>query len=129
MARDLRERILRAPLGMKLRPQDTAQDAQRRHLGVFQDGVLIGCCSLLWEGDGTARIKQMAVDQEHQRRGTGRLLMQAAEMRAREYGCSRMVLAARVVAQPFYETLGYHTIGDVFVEVKLPHIEMEKSLH
>lgn len=37
-------------------------------------------------------------------------------------------LHAQLPAVPFYERFGFHTVGDIFEEAKIPHILMEMSL-
>jgi predicted GNAT family N-acyltransferase len=39
-----------------------------------------------------------------------------------------MVLHARETAVPFYNALGYNSVGAQFEEVGIPHFRMEKAL-
>ncbi len=39
-----------------------------------------------------------------------------------------MKMHARLYARGFYERLGYRAASDIFTEVTIPHIEMEKML-
>lgn len=123
----LRERVLRQPLGIALRPEDVAEDALRQHFGALWEQTLVGTVSLAVQG-AAGRIKQMAVHPEHQQQGIGQLLLAAAEDAARQQGMRRMVLHARETARGFYERLGYTAFGEAFTEVALPHIAMEKAL-
>jgi GNAT superfamily N-acetyltransferase len=60
-----------------------------------------------------AEIGGLVVDEEHQGRGTGRLLMQEVERWAREHGCETVYVRSNVVRQGahrFYEQIGYSNI-------------------
>jgi ribosomal protein S18 acetylase RimI-like enzyme len=70
----------------------------------------------------------MAVNSGLQGKGIGRVLMTFAENVARDRGMRRMVMHARKSAIGFYEKLGYRTCSDEFLEVTIPHYEMEKAL-
>lgn len=123
----LRERVLRAPLGMVMRPEDVTQDASRLHIGALWEKTLVGTVSLATEG-AVGRIKQMAVHPDEQQQGIGLRLMAEAEAHARHHGLQRMVLHARETAVGFYERLGYRAVGETFTEIGMPHRTMEKSL-
>jgi predicted GNAT family N-acyltransferase len=79
-------------------------------------------------GPGEAKIRQMAVAAAAQGRGVGRQLMTAMEVQLRQRGIRHVGLHARVSAAEFYRRLGYHSVGETFVEVGLPHVQMEKRL-
>lgn len=60
-------------------------------------------------------INYLAVAPEHQRKGTGRLMMQEAERLLLEAGCPKINLLVRTTnseAIEFYQHLGY-TVDDV----------------
>lgn len=65
-------------------------------------------------GDGTAELKRMRVDPDHQRRGFGRAILDALSERARELGYVEFVLdttPGQTGAQRFFETNGFRQIG------------------
>jgi N-acetylglutamate synthase-like GNAT family acetyltransferase len=127
--KDLRNRILRLPLGRNLSEEDIRGEDRQVHLIAADDqGRLIGCVLLLPAGDGTARIRQMAVDEEHQRRGIGRELMRRMERIAGGMGIRKLTLRARLTAEDFYSKLGYRGVDGTFSEVGIPHRLMEKDL-
>jgi N-acetylglutamate synthase-like GNAT family acetyltransferase len=127
--KDLRNRILRLPLGRVLSEEDTQGEDRQVHLVAIDDlGRVIGCVLLLPAGNGTARVRQMAVEDAYQRRGIGRELMGRIETVACEMGIRKVTLRARITAEGFYEKLGYRAVSGTFSEVGVPHRMMEKSL-
>jgi predicted GNAT family N-acyltransferase len=127
--KDLRNRVLRLPLGRVLSGEDTRGEDRQIHLiAVDEQDRVIGCVLLLPAGDGTARVRQMAVEEAYQRRGIGRELMRRMETVAGGMGLRKLTLHARETAVNFYEKLGYRGVAGTFREVGIPHRLMEKDL-
>jgi GNAT superfamily N-acetyltransferase len=124
----LRYAVLRAPLGLTLGPEERREEAALVHLGAFEAERLVGCLMLHDQGDGSVRMRQVAVAEDRQRAGIGRALVAFSERRAKELGFRQMVLHAREPAVPFYSQLCYETFGEPFVEVTIPHRAMRKTL-
>lgn len=55
--------------------------------------------------------------------------MQALEEAARANNLGQLWFHAQVSAVPFYRSLGYHVVGEEFVEADIPHLSMKKSLN
>ena len=125
---NLRRAVLRTPIGLDFTYTQLAAEAGDIHLAAFADGELIGTVLVSPYDDQTMKLRQMAVDDAVQGQGVGAQLLAAAEAEARADGKTRITLAARVTAQPFYARNGYMAVGDVFEEVTLPHIAMQKTL-
>jgi predicted GNAT family N-acyltransferase len=124
----LRSHVLRQPLGLYPGPEERAAEATLRHLGAFEGDRLVACLMLEDKGDGCVKMRQVAVDFEHQRRGVGTSLVEHSERIAREAGFREMVLNARETAVPFYERRGYAKHGEPFIEVTVRHFAMSKPL-
>jgi len=125
----LRNRALRVPLGLTLSDADIAGEERQTHLVALDDaGAVVACVLLVIPGDGTAHIRQMAVEERFRNRKIGAGLIAYAEQTARGMGIRKIRMHARVYAHGFYERLGYRAVGDEFIEVTIPHIEMEKAL-
>lgn len=97
-------------------------DAEATHLGIRRDGRVVACSSWLQrpsplEPDAAAtQLRGMAVAEHLQGVGVGRTLLRAGLARAASLG-SRLVWArARDTAIPFYETNGFDTVGEPFVD-------------
>jgi GNAT superfamily N-acetyltransferase len=97
-------------------------------IAAFEDDRMLGCCMLVEEKPGVARLRQMAVLNDLQGKGIGRALMNFAENIARDRGFKTICMHARANAVGFYEKVGYRVSGDQFMEVTIPHFLMEKQL-
>ena len=128
-ARELREKVLRAPLGLSLSADDLRDEDQQLHFALFTaNGELVGCVIVVPASDGQARIRQMAVAPAYQRQGLASKMMLELEKNLSARGFRLLSLHARRSAVGFYEKLGYHSTGSEFIEVTLPHLKMFKRL-
>ena len=127
-ALELRDAVLRRPLGRQLSAKDTECDETACHLVCCLDERLVACLVLIPLAGGDVRMRQVAVAPDAQRRGIGTALVNYAEALARERGFRRMVLNARESAVPFYEKSGYSQCGPRVDILTIPHWEMEKRL-
>ena len=125
---DLRFQLLRKPLGLDYTAEDLEKEKDDILIGIFDEYLLEGCCILTKIAPQTVKLRQMAVNSGLQGKGIGRVLMTFAENVARDRGMRRMVMHARKSAVGFYEKLGYGVCSDEFLEVTIPHYEMEKAL-
>ena len=125
----LRDRVLRAPLGLQFAPADLAEEYAQIHLGVY-DGSwqLLGGLVLIPANNGVWKMRQVAVLPEMQAKGIGRVLVSHAEALARAKGCRRIVLHARRAVVSFYKKSGYRPIGRPFTEIGIPHQKMGKDI-
>ena len=110
---ELRNKVLRIPLGRSLYDEDLSSESQQMHFGIFDErNNLVASVIAVNISSTQARIRQMAVDTEYQGKGYGRV---------------HFFMHARMSAVGFYEKLGYARVGQEFMEVGLPHVKMEKS--
>jgi len=127
-AKQLRDDVLRKPLGMRLSPKDIEGEESQWHMVAMADGAVEATLSLKPLPHAIMKFRQLVVDTNIQGSGLGRMMMEAGEALAKERGCTHAELHARVYAQPFYEKLGYLPTGEVFLEVGIPHIKMTKAI-
>lgn len=128
-ALDLRERVLRRPLGIPLRDVDTADDSNEELFCALNGEHVIACLQLKPIDAATMKLRQMAVEPAFQKHGIGSALVRFAEDWARASGIATVVLDARADVTAFYEKLGYSTLGEPFVSVGIAHRGMVKALH
>ncbi|WP_153795782.1 GNAT family N-acetyltransferase [Foetidibacter luteolus] len=125
---DLRLQMLRKPLNLSFTEEELEKEKNDILIGCFDDDRMEGCCLLTQTEPGVVRLRQMAVISGLQGKGLGRALMQFAENVARDMGYKKITMHARKTALGFYEKLGYRACGDEFIEVTVPHYEMQKDL-
>lgn len=124
----MREDILRKPLGLNFEEKELESEKNNLLIAAFDDDKMLGCCMLVPENENIVRLRQMAVLNDLQGKGIGRALMLFAENLARDRGYNKISMHARKNATGFYEKVGYKVVGDEFVEVTIPHYNMEKEL-
>jgi len=124
----LRNDILRRPLGLLFTPEELELEKEEILIGAFEEEKMLGCCMLIKQDPSSVRLRQMAVLNNLQGKGIGRTLMQFAENIARDRGFHKITMHARKTAVGFYEKLGYRVCGQEFEEVTIPHYVMEKLL-
>src|SRR5271169_2399386 len=126
---DLRNELLRVPLGLSLFDEDISLERQQMHFGMFdQSGSLIACVVAVAFSSTEAKIRQMAVDCKHRGKGHGRSIIHCMENYLARRGYIHLFMHARMTAIGFYEKQGYARAGQAFMEVGIPHIRMEKNI-
>ncbi len=124
----LRETVLRVPLGLTLSAQDLQGEDAQWHFGLFDTaGALLACVVAVPLGAGGFKLRQMAVRADTQGQGLGSRLLAEVETRLQEQGATQLLLHARVSAEPFYARQGYRAESEVFEEVGIPHRRMGKT--
>jgi len=113
---------------------DHAPESYLRAGGTFlvleEDGALIAMGALRRLDRDRAEIKRMRVRPDRQGRGHGRRMLAALERRARDIGCTRLVLdttAGQSAALGLYTGAGYRQTGTAVI-AGLPALLFEKDL-
>ncbi len=125
---NLREEVLRKPLGLSLKNEDLSRDILNTIFSATIDNKIIGCVFLQPITENEIQLRAMAVYSDWQQHNIGKALVAAAEKYAINNGYRLIVLHARKVAMGFYEKMGYIHYGDEFIEVGIPHFMMKKDL-
>jgi len=124
----LRNKVLRVPLGLTLSEQDLQGEDTQVHLAAVDErGQVVGCVLVAFPENG-AKIRQIAIEEGYRGRGIGTQLMKSAEQVVRDRTIGSVSLHARLASRSFFEKLGYSAASEVFTEVTIPHINMEKCL-
>ena len=97
------------------------------HLSLRRNGLVIAYARLFPDSEpGVLRIGRMLTTERG--KGFGRLLMQQIIEETKHQQASLLRLHAQVQAVPFYQRMGFQTVGDIFYEAEIPHIFMELHL-
>lgn len=97
-----------------------------------EDGAPVGCVYLEREG-ARAYFGMLAVEPGRQKAGVGGRLVDAAEARARAFGCAIMeirIVSLRDELFPYYRTRGYAETGETvpFPAARAHFVVMRKAL-
>ena len=125
---ELRYKVLREPLGLVYTAAQLADEKDEIHIIALQNHVVIGVVVLKKIGNKRLKMRQVAVDEQHQKSGIGKKMVIFSEEYAKQHGFGTIELHARDAAIDFYLKLNYHIVGDLFIEVGIPHYEMKKVL-
>jgi predicted GNAT family N-acyltransferase len=125
---ELRNEILRKPIGLDLYAEDLSKEGNDFHIGAFKNDELVGCLVLTPLGNKEVKMRQVAVKEIFQCLGIGKKMVEFSEAISQENNYNKIILNARKTAVPFYERLNYKIIGDEFIEVCIPHNKMFKIL-
>ncbi|WP_394218617.1 GNAT family N-acetyltransferase [Halobacillus trueperi] len=77
---------------------------------------------------GFGKLERICVTKENRGRSYGKQIIKSMEDVIREYAFDKAKLNAQTHAEAFYESLGYVTISDPFMDAGIPHVTMVKKL-
>ncbi len=125
----IREIVLRLPLFMRFSTESLQSESNEFIFGIKVDSKWIGSCQYqLFPEKKTAKMRQVAILDSFQGKGYGKILISESEKSIKKLGINKITCHARVSAIPFYESLHYQCISEVFEEVSIPHKRMEKEI-
>ncbi len=125
---EVRYKVLREPLGLQYTPQQLADEKEEIHIVALEENTVLGVLVLKKEDSKILKMRQVAVEATHQHSGIGKQLVLFSEQYAKEHSFSIIELHARETAKYFYLRLNYHIVGNLFIEVGIPHYRMKKVL-
>jgi predicted GNAT family N-acyltransferase len=103
-------------------------DASATHCVAYDDAGKPCAAGRLLLFDRYAKIGRMAVLASHRKTGAGAAVLAALEREAASRGITLTKLSAQLHARGFYERCGYTAHGDIYDDVGIPHIDMEKPI-
>ena len=124
----LRDEVLRKPLGMSLFDENLEGDKNDIHIAAFLKDDLVGILLLKPISSYELKMRQVAVLEKYQSKKIGNQLVLFAEEFAKKSNYRKISLHARKTALEFYQKLGYYKIFTEFYEVGIPHYKMFKEL-
>lgn len=105
------------------------------HFGLFWENEIIGVISgfkksnNLFESENQCQVRGMAILDLHQKKGYGNELLKYLENYYKNQNYNLIWFNARKNAVPFYEKMGYKTIGTLFDIIDIgPHYIMYKDI-
>ena len=126
--RELRNEVLLRPIGMPDFGWEM-NDRESLHFVAVKGTAVIGCVLLhLEEGGESARLMQMAVDSNFQKKGIGKKLVDLLIATAQSRGLKEITCHARGNAAEFYSKMDFEFYDEPFYEVGMKHFHMKYKL-
>jgi len=125
---NLRELVLRIPLGMRFTSEQLEAERNQIHIAQLHKTVLTACLVMKPISERISKMRQVAVHPDFQQKGLGTALVVYTEELMRKKGFKEIQLHARILAVDFYEKLDYKVVGDAFDEIGIEHYKMIKPL-
>lgn len=127
-ALELRNNVLRKPLGMSLYDEHLEKENLDIHIGAFEKDTIIGVLILTFLDKHIYKMRQVAVSESYRSKKVGTQVVYYSEELLIQLGAKKIVLNAREEAVEFYKKLGYTIISPLFYEIGISHYKMQKSL-
>ncbi len=120
--RELRNKVLLRPIGIPDFGWEM-NDEKSWHFVAMDKLELIGCVLLvpLNKERSKGQLIQMAVENNWQGKGVGKLLVQSLIAFATAKGIKEIEIHSRAEVATFYEQFGFQVYGDEFEEVGIKH--------
>ncbi|MCD8494281.1 MAG: GNAT family N-acetyltransferase [Burkholderiaceae bacterium] len=115
--------------GVPIELEQDEYDQQAVHVVAFvPPRVVVGTGRLIVMDKALGKIGRLAVKKSYRGKGHGKIMMQALIERAQSLGLRELKLHAQCDAESFYQSLGFVTQGDRFMEAGIEHVLMVKRL-
>ena len=125
---NLRFRELRMPLGLSWSVDDLKWEQLERHFGFYFGKELIGVAVVRDLGGNRAKIRQVAVESESQRKGYGQMMVAGVMVELMNDGVTDLEIHSRINVIEFYKRLGFECEGPEFEEIGIPHRKMVRKI-
>lgn len=118
------------PIKHELDDLDTMEailTGQVTHVGIIYRNTALGTGRLVHSSnlDRYPHIGRIAVKKDNRRHGAGTILMNTLHKIARDDGAKGITLSAQVYVRDFYRNLGYKERGEIYIDVNIPHQDMD----
>ncbi len=114
--------------GVSVEDEVDGRDEEARHLLAMLNGTPVGTARLLTEGS-TGKIGRVCVRPQALGQRVGQALIRAAVDTFRATpGVTKVKLGAQTHALGFYAALGFHEVGEVYIDAGIPHRDMVLTL-
>ncbi|WP_093134780.1 GNAT family N-acetyltransferase [Salinibacillus kushneri] len=102
-------------------------DSSATHFVGYKNGIPVAASRLRYL-DQYGKLERICVLKEERNHHYGQQMIQAMEEVIRENQYRKSKLNAQTHAEGFYQSLGYKTISDEFMDAGIPHVTMVKTL-
>lgn len=98
-------------------------DSLALHLVALDDNEVIATLRMV-EKNTKMKIGRLVVKKYYRKQGIATILMRRAILRANEKQLRSIELDSQLSVIPFYEKLGFHTVGGIFDDAGIQHKKM-----
>lgn len=102
-------------------------DADAVHLAAMLNGQLVATARVVVQ-DGQAKIGRLAVATDFRKRGIATKMVRKALSVAQEKHITSVTLDAQTRVTSLYEKLGFHVVGEEFIDAGIWHLKMVLDL-
>ena len=124
----LRWELLRKPLGFEQGSEKDDLENVSTHRAIKKDNRFIAVGRLHFIDNKTSQIRYMGVEEEFQKKGLGKLIVEEFERISIKKNIFKIILYSRESAVMFYRKLGFITIEKAYRLKDVQHFLMEKLL-
>lgn len=103
-------------------------DTTSTHFLAIDGNYCMGTARLTKETESCARISRVAVLKDWRGLHIGNEILQAIINEAKQQNFTLLTLAAQKHATKFYKHFGFEVVSDEFLEVGIPHVEMQLKI-
>lgn len=127
VAVNLREEVLRKPLGLSFLPEELEKEKDHIQIAGFMGDEVVATAVLVPKGSAL-KMQRVVVREDLQNKGVASSMMKFCEDYARTHGYEEIYCHARDKAVPFYLKNNYIPEGDYFDETTISHLKMRKII-
>ncbi|EMF4673861.1 GNAT family N-acetyltransferase [Providencia stuartii] len=120
----LRQQVFTHEQGFPAEIDVDVYDDDALHVVLYLENSPVAVLRCILQADKVIKVGRVAVLKQYRGKGFGRKLMKFVEQYAIENQFHAVGLSAQHTAIAFYETLGYHTQGEMYDEDGMDHIYM-----
>jgi predicted GNAT family N-acyltransferase len=101
-------------------------DQEAVHVLIKEDNENVATGRLVYDGH-KYKIGRIAVLKDYRGKGYGGFVVRMLLDKAFEMGAYKVLVHSQEQVVPFYEGLGFRSVGDTFIEANISHVPMEIS--
>ena len=128
---EIREKVFIEEKGVPREIENDKYDCLRddcEHFLVSYDGQPVGTVRVRALDDKTVMLQRFCFLRQCRGLGLGAKTVESIGKRCKNLGKTKIVVEAKYSASPFYEKCGFMAVSDIFCEVGVKHIKMEKEI-
>ncbi len=124
----LRRQVLCDEIGFSDSYRLDDDDKDALHLLCRQDGQAVCTARIVRTAEDTWLFGRLCAPARQRGKGRGAAAVRRAEEKCRRLGGKKVTVKAKYDKEGFYSHMGFSSVGEVYLQEGIPHIDMEKCL-